>query len=549
MAELIFFSTNRTKLSHFRYIAKRYGVRVKSFKEVNYYASYNEPQIDDRDELLKQSYESALLQWSKRLRKIDGDTNTFFFEDTSVEIHALSGEKEFPGVDVKFWMRKTNFSSLDETLRANGNDRSVTVRSDIVMHLPKRWREILGVTNEYISVHGKVHGRIVDHEQSPDLNLVYPWLDDKSFNRWFVPDGARAPLSALDIAEADQFDFRERAFKKIVEVLAELNMLDGELGLRQTQLELPQFKKVPSILVVCGPTCAGKTTVANWLNERYLIPHIEASDFMYRAFWERHGLGSTTKIGDFAEEALKTQPDIVAAQVAEHIDKKNFSTVVVTGFRSPDEITYFTNSLPEKYRTEVVFLDAVKEERLARAVIRNRDQINPEKFSKRDAQELRMGLSVIRDTMSNSKFDNNDGLPELLKKVSNRYKHFIQGHLSQTLKIKSDSNLEPVIILTLFDYYLADIWLTTTEITSSANLKFGLKKFKDNISRYFNQEFHACYDVRIRFSAGGEGRTVEYRLSTTGVAEARLLASYRPQNAGLRLKSSSRQLELFEGEL
>jgi hypothetical protein len=101
-------------------------------------------------------------------------------------------------------MRDMTFARLDNILKELGNDRRVTVRSDIVMHLPVKWQEVLGIKHDFLWVYGEVEGSIVDYECVIQPNLVYPWLDNKTFNRWFVPIGANGPISTLDIQEADK---------------------------------------------------------------------------------------------------------------------------------------------------------------------------------------------------------------------------------------------------------------------------------------------------------------------------------------------------------
>ena len=549
MLELIFFTTNKTKINHFRYLARNLDVSIKSFKELNYYASYNEPRIDDRRELLHLSYLSALSQWQKRQGKINEAANTFFFEDTSVTIHALSSEKEFPGVNVKFWMRETSFEKLDAELRRLGNNRRATVRSDIIMHLPQRWKEALKTDDDYVWVHGSVDGEIVRNEELIDLNLMYPWLDDKSFNRWFVPSGSNVPISALPIEIADKFDFRARAFSQIVEFLKRLNFLSALTEQPALQLSLPRFTEIPTVLIVCGPSCAGKTTLASWLTDHYDIPHIEASDFMYRAFWERHGLGSQIKISDFAQLALSSQPDIVSSQILTHIKKKGLQHVVITGFRSPAEIFSFKEGLDRNLSCEVVYLNANPEIRLQRAIVRNRDNITVEKFWRRDTQEMRMGLPGIEAHCSNEKIQNNEELNLLFRVFKKKYRIFLQMFKLAHGRIRFESNLEPLIIMSMFDYVFEHKWLTTTEITSAVNKKFGQKKFKDNVSRYFNQTYHPYYDARLREEGLGHGKVIEYMLSTTGVSEAKLLVKFDKmllikRNRAPRKKGT--QLTLFE---
>lgn len=523
MFNLIFFSTNRTKLSHFRHLGEKFGLKVKSFKEANYYASYDEPRINERPELLRQSYISALKQWQKRQKKMDDETATFFFEDTSVRIEALSKNYETPGVNIKFWMREMTFHKLDTLLKEHSNDRSATVRSDIVMHLPPKWRELLGIDEDFIWVHGEIKGKVVDVDKNFEPNPVYPWLDNKTFNRWFVPEGATYPISALTIQEADSSDFRRLAFDKIVAVLKRLQLLQQPSLPAPVQLELPRVTELPSIFVVCGPTCAGKTTSAGWITDIYGIPHMEASDFMYKAFWDRHGLRSAIRIGDFAEAALKTQPGIVAGPLARHIAEKQFSAVVVTGFRAWEEIEIFREKLAFEKKVELIYLDVPADIRLARAIKRNRDNITPEKFAKRDAQEAKMGLGRIAAEQVTRHFDNSGSLVTFYRRLRTKYHWAFSMHAEFPWHTKLDANLESLILVTLLEFRDSDNWLTTTEIAAKLNVKFEVEKSKNNVSRYFNQEFHPYFEARLRTLNGRKTTSVEYRLSSTGIGEAKLL--------------------------
>src|SRR6202000_1969532 len=124
----------------------------------------------------------------------------FILEDTSVRIDALSTKTlEVPGVDIKYWMADQTFSSLDTLLRRASNNRRVTVRSDVLLHIPTNLRTAWRMNSEFVVFKGEQGGRIVETEQLFDTNVVYPWLDNRSFNRWFVPEGAERPFGALPI--------------------------------------------------------------------------------------------------------------------------------------------------------------------------------------------------------------------------------------------------------------------------------------------------------------------------------------------------------------
>lgn len=522
MLELVFFSTNRTKIAHFRFLGQQYGLEVKSFRETNYYASYHEPKIDDRAELLRQSYISALNQWRRRTSARDENVSTFFFEDTSVCIECLSKEKEIPGVNVKYWMQGMTFKKLDRLLKTNGNNRIVTVRSDIVMHLPSKWKILLGIEDDFLWVHGETIGHVSDIEQDISPNLVYPWLDNKTFNRWFVPLGASLPMSALSIEDAQKGDFRAKAFEQIVQSLRKLKLLEQiEENAPPNQLELPQLAQIPSVLIICGPSCAGKTTTAGWITTQYGIPHIEASDFMYKAFWERHGLRSTVRIGDFAEDALKSIPDIVAGPICKYIFEKKYTSAVVTGFRAPEEVKIFCELLAPTLKADVLFLNASEELRFERAKIRAREAIiTLEKFNSRDKQEERMGLREIVNLTNTTYLENNGTTLELNKRIEEKYHGALKLGSKAMSSIKASLGLESYILMTLLD---SNIWMTTTEIAFTLNNKFRLGKSKNNVSRYFNQEFHPFYEVRLRGSNEKKTNALEYMLSPTGISQARIL--------------------------
>ncbi|MFJ3059027.1 non-canonical purine NTP pyrophosphatase [Herbaspirillum sp. NPDC087042] len=550
MFELVFFSTNQTKVAHFRYLGSNAGVKIKSFKEANYYASYHEPKIDDRTELLNQSYLSALHQWKLRERKPDDDTSTFFFEDTSVRIDALSEIQEIPGVNVKYWMRSMTFEKLDAILKEHRNNRKVTVRSDIVMHLPGRWKELLGIAEDFVWVYGETNGTISEVEPVITPNPVYPWLDDKTFNRWFIPDGAHTSISAISLDDANRGDFRRKAFDKIAVVLRKLKLLGSNPATTASQLELPQVPTSPSIFLVCGPTCAGKTTTASWLGDAFSLPHIEASDFMYKAFWERQGLRSKIKIGDFAQLALQTQPDIVAKPIAEYINEKQYKAVVITGFRSVSEIKVLRSALQNHY-VELIYLDAPYDVRLQRAIKRNRDNVTPEKFASRNVQEEEMGLLNIRELAEAKIFNNDRRIEKVRARFRTRYPTTLRTQM-EALRLRrfDPSRLEPYILMALYELLSDDIWCTTTEIASQLNSQFGLDKHKNNVSRYFNQEFHPLYEVRLRATSA---QPVEYRVSATGASEAKLLKSQYQQFLKERERtpsnmSKSQQLSLTLSE-
>jgi inosine/xanthosine triphosphate pyrophosphatase family protein len=237
LVELIFFTTNLVKLAHLRYLGRELGVHVIGFRRKKFYASYTEPPyIIDREQLLRMSFESALDQWKKA--GMESPNRRFFLEDTSVRIDALSAEKDVPGVDVKYWMKNMTFGSLDQLLKGHGNNRRATVRSDIILYASEETTQLQGAPARCLWVHGETHGVIDEVDRAIETNLVYPWLDNKSFNRWFIPDGAEVPISLLPIAEANRFDFRRRSFEEVVRWLRGHGFVAANLSTRQLSLDL-----------------------------------------------------------------------------------------------------------------------------------------------------------------------------------------------------------------------------------------------------------------------------------------------------------------------
>ena len=525
MFALVFFTTNDVKLAHFQYLASGAGLAVAGFRHKSYYASYNEPRTKDRTALLTASYESALAQWKKTHK--GQDSGFFFLEDTSVRIDALSIDEEIPGVDVKFWMRDMTFDLLDLQLRAHDNNRRASVRSDIVLHVPNAIRQALGLRDKFLHFFGITSGKIVAKDDLFQPNVVFPWLDNRTFNRWFVPDGFDQPISRLNIQDANSVDFRKRAFDGMVNFLSTKGLaLRAALNPEQkVQLSLPVIPDQPRDFMICGPSCAGKSTLASYLAKEYGYCHLEASDYMYRAFWQRHGPISTISIGTFAEAALREQPEIVAEQIREAVNDDNPRAFTVTGFRAPAEVKYLKDSLSQSRRLQLVYVDAAPAIRFKRSKLRQREsyEITQEEFDNRDNQELRMGLSAIASSPDVITIRNEGTLDDLYR----QFRH----HFSSDIRIQKKNigspwphvprhDLENLILVTLASRSFLGRFFTTSEIAKNINVKYSKYKRrveKDNVSRYFNQNFHPFFEIQMN-----QGKR-RYRLSNTGLARARML--------------------------
>ena len=413
MLELIFLTSNIVKLAHARYIVGHRPIAIVGFRERTYHASYYEPRISSRSELLERSYRNALQQCHKA--GISSQLHFFFLEDTSVRIEALSTtDEDFPGLDIKYWMEEMTFMELDNELRIRGNRRQVAVRSDVVLHIPDRYRWELSDMREYLTFTGTQEGYIVDAELTYNSNMLFPWLDNRTFNKWFCPDGYDVPMGSLDIGSADKVDFRRKSIEQMIEVLSTGNLVWSA----PVQMTLPLALERNFILY--GYTCAGKTTASQHLALKFGYLHVEASDFMYWQYYLRHGFHENVAIGSFAEQALSEIPNIVADKVAEYVVEEERSPVVVSGFRSILEMKCLLKSLDYTGRRfEVIFISAPAHERFQRMEVRSRehDGLSFEQFLEKDVQQHRMGLGNVECTEWVQSWSNEGSLEDYLRFV------------------------------------------------------------------------------------------------------------------------------------
>ncbi|MCH8041212.1 MAG: AAA family ATPase [Nitrospinae bacterium] len=523
MLNLIFFTTNKVKLAHARYMAENYPIKIKGFKEKTYHASYDEPRINIREELLQSSYKSALAQATKG--SIDTTRRFFFLEDTSLIIEALSTpEEEIPGVNVKDWMKTQTFDSINTLLMEHGNNRKVTVRSDILLHVPEPYKTKWGLEKSYVVFTGYQEGKVGDQEYNITTNCVYPWLDNKTFNKWFVPPNTSVPISLLPISEANKYDFRRHAFSQMVKFLKEKGGLSEEY--KQTSLGLEPF----STWIVCGFTCAGKTTISQHLIRKYGYMHIEASDFMYLNYYLRHDVSSEIKIGDFAEIALIEKPQIAAEKIAEYMEENSNLPTIISGFRSKKEIEWLRSYFGNGKKFGVVFIEASETIRFERQKRRNRygKGLTLEDFRALDKQQVRMGLSEIAAGSDVTPVENEGSFNEFFEQFEGSgFQNPIpledrEIDLSRFKEISDNVKLEDSIFIALLSkwkYNEDREFFTTTAISKLIRdiFPFLLKpKHKDNVSRYFNQDFYPFYDIE----PNGDENKKKYRLSNTGYGEA-----------------------------
>lgn len=543
MAKLYFLTSSPVKMSHAKHIAR--GLNVTIRKQDYYGAAYSEPRTEERESLLQDSLKDAIRRMAgipqekseepeqalfekNRFNELTYDS-FFFIEDSSVIIHALSQpEKEFPGTEVKYWMRDTHFSELDAVLKNAGNDRRVTVRSDVCLHIPQPERLKLGLDKSYLHFTGESSGHIADHEFEFQTNPVFPWLDNKTFNKWFVPDGHDVPISMLPIEQADAADFRRRSIGEMFGWLHANGLITETHTTTSKNDKQAFFPFVKNhLFLVSGYPCSGKTTIGEHLSLNNGFHHIEASDFMRHAYHQHHGYTSEVPLENFAAEILNTYPETVVEGVFAEIKKSPSSNVVVTGFRAIEESKLFMRQYNGVSDVETVFLSAAAEARFERSQKRDREDAlsSLDEFTKRDEVQKGMGLGSIEDQYTFT-IENNADVCSFYREFETNFN--LETRLFDPEQAKRinffQQSLEGRILL----FFLIDELksgeqkkYTTTEISHEIQQVFTENKigtFKDNVSRYFNFQTHPY------FRAHPSDKAVKFSLSATGRSQAILLA-------------------------
>ncbi len=497
---------------HSRYLAQHFDVEI--IPQPNYGIAYNEPRHQSRDKSLEESFVDALKRWSK---SVDSKTHFFFIEDTSVVIPALSeGDLEVPGLDIKYWMQGMDFPTLDHLLTQVNRGRDAIVRSDVVLYLPPVLQQREADHLQYKRFTHFTKGSITTKEVRVVTNHLYPWLDNVSFNKWFVPDGEVNVLSKLPIQRADRYDIRKGSIGDMLQFLESKHIIKVRSKQKAWAKESLLPMGWPKLLLVCGLPCSGKTTIGTFLALQCNYFHIEASDFMRLAYEKRNSTEAPLSLDSFAAAALKANPGIVVDEVLKELGRANEEWPVITGFRDVKEVALFKKGYLGPLDVKVVYLDASVDIRHSRSVSRNRDDaaISLDAFKSKDALQIKMGLDKIRDG-SDATILNEGTLESFYKDVMEC------GEIHDRLKSSSTILAPSVDIVKLEERILVAMSLesstyrTTTQVASLINSIFKggrITTNKNNVSRYFNQNRYPYYRVKT------EGRKKKYSISSTGIS-------------------------------
>lgn len=150
-------------------------------------------------------------------------------------------------------------------------------------------------------------------------------------------------------------------------------------------------------ILLCGRSCAGKTTGGQLLSAALGKPHCEASHYM-RRYWQTLGKPGENA-DDFAFRSLREDVTRVPAAILAECGRDKASLAIVTGLRSPEEVAV----MQEACRTSMlVWVDCDATLRFARAQLRDRSDA-PRSFDEltaKDAAQNDMGLERLQSELN-----------------------------------------------------------------------------------------------------------------------------------------------------
>lgn len=401
--QVFFYTSNIAKYLQAQLVFEKAGLLLRHFR------SRTEPYFEDYAGTKRQLLTRAIREILGNV----GANSVFFVEDTSLRIDALSTEdRDIPGVAVKEWFAGTNFAEVDDLLRARGNDRLATVKSDIGLHIPGLGRPIF--------FEGTSSGVIADAPPEFAENPNYPWLTPSTFNGWFIPNGTEKRLGEMSIEESWSFDFRIRSLEALVIRLEEytgvLNLPSQAYSRKEHSDLFSQFPLFTgAVLLVVGPTCAGKTTFGERAKQMHDSLHIEASSVlrMMRSGEGEEGGDAFT----FATKYLRENgSDIIARKILQLYSSQFDKGAVISGFRTIEELELIKDKYPD---ARVVFVNASERARFGRHIARGRTRecANIAEFRQLDEQQASFGLLRVVDYLADITIENEGTLENYHRQI------------------------------------------------------------------------------------------------------------------------------------
>lgn len=405
--EVHFYTSNIDKFLQARAVFEKCGLILRHFRTRT--DPYNEDYSIGKEMLLARSIDEV--------RSRIGGGSVFFVEDTSIRIDAISTDADdYPGLAAKEWFASTKFSDLDADLRARGDNRGVTVKSDIALHLPGLSRPVF--------FHGQTRGSVAVSPPEFSAWKVHPWLTPSTFNGWLIPENAKKRLGEMSFEESWPYDFRVEALQLLIERLEEytaaLNVPPSAYARRPggssaTQLSLLDAKR--RILIIVGRTCAGKTTMGERLSLEHGFRFFEASAIL-RMLRPKSSKDEKQGEQEFAKQLLtEFGPDAVARKLLDLVDASSVEKLAISGFRTIEELECMRSHFPE---ARVVFVDASERTRYERRLKRGRadEVLSFEGFNSLDHGQWSFGLLRVAEELADIRIENEGTLEDYETRIA-----------------------------------------------------------------------------------------------------------------------------------
>jgi len=371
---------------------------------------YNEDYSGSKEQLLDQAI--------RELRRREGAASPFFIEDTSIRVDALSGDEDVPGLRAKEWFAEANFEALSRLTDDYGS-RSCSVDSCVALSLPGLARPLF--------FHGRTIGHLTRELPTAKVNTNTPWLDPESFSGWIVPNSSEQTLAEMSLEESFSHDFRAKSILALLDRLEELTIsLNLGAGSYRRRADVDEVSRHPTlfdqddsgrgpvrrIVLVVGPTCAGKTTFGVQASHDLDCDFVDASSLIRNRV---EGEVTPRSMGNLAAEILDREGyDMVARDIVKLYESYS-RPLIVTGLRTIEEVEH----LRRVWRQSVVVsLRTPQRVRYERFVKRgSRGELTYSEFQERDLQQADLGLLPVVDELADYIIDNVGDLDEFIAQV------------------------------------------------------------------------------------------------------------------------------------
>lgn len=505
--EVFFYTSNVEKFLQARLVFQRSGL-----PNLRHYSTHTDPYTED----YSLGKERLLFNAIEQITQTAGRNTLLFVEDTSLRLDALSeAGTDYPGLAVKEWFAATKFAQLDRVLNEQGKGRGAIVKSDIALHVPGLGRPVF--------FHGSTRGVVATTPPMFERSVQYPWLTPHTFNGWFIPDGATRRLGEMSLEESWPFDFRIRALLELVDRLEEyttaLNLPNNAYSRRRHIVQAGQLFLVPHlrpVIVVVGKTCAGKTTFGEKAQTRGDYQWLEASDVV-RAF--KAADSSEESMSVFAKRLLSEKGQDVVARKLLQLVETDHCPVVITGFRTLEEIELLKKEMPQSI---VVLVESSERTRFERYLKRARPGscTNFKDFQVLDEDQGGFGLLRIAEDFADVKIVNEGKIEEYFAQID----AVIDGSWSDTVGVSTSlhsARKSEKSQLTRCLNVLASVGqsLDCNEISDETERSGNRIRF-NNVNKMLKRYPELAQRIEIA------GQKVLYRITETGRTYLRMVGTF-----------------------